>query len=141
MSSPREAIYTMLKADTTLNALVSGRFFFNKATELAYPYIRFFCVDGVPDVLLDGSISSISQRWQFDIFTDSARDSDAIRAALLGAMTSGFKTVVVNAPADGSGSLSLLGSIPKTFMEPVPDPDTHKLHCSIDFQIIFKWGS
>lgn len=139
MASPREAIDTLLKADSTLSNLVGARFYFERATEknLAYPYIRYSCVSGVPDVLLDGSISSVDQRWQFDIFAETARACEQIREQLISVLKLLNTLVSVTNPADGVAAVKLLGSSPVSWMEPRQNWETGRYELNQDFMMFF----
>lgn len=141
MSSHREAIETILKGDATLTGFVADRIYFGRRpAKTAYPYIRFFNVDSVPDILLDGTIVSIDQRWQFDVVDERARGVEQIIDRLLDLLKMTYTSVTVAGPADGTAACVVLNAHPVGYVEALPDPDTGALRSTVDFRFVFKRG-
>lgn len=138
MASPREAIDTLLMGSAPLTALVGSRIYCGRSSEeLSYPYIRYTCISGVPDVLLDGTISNVDQRWQVDVFAASARECETIRELVNAVLKSANQPVTVTNPADGNAVIQLLASAPVTWMEPHRSEETDCWEVSTDFRMFF----
>ena len=133
MASPGDVIITMLRGDATLVGLVDDRIYEDMAPDKAQlPHVVFQNISGVEGYLLNGSVSSLDQRWQFNSNGTTKAQAKAVRDRVCAVMKTAYLEV------DVAGAIEkVLGSVSQSVLDPRVDRATRDWYAINDFLITF----
>lgn len=130
-----DAIYTRLKNDTAIAALVGARIYPSSLPDgVTYPALSFFMVSDLRDHTLSGPINLSRPRIQIDIWsskkTEMQKLSKLIRVAL-----DGFSGPVGGVGYDGNQFTSMLQGVLLENRQELYESNTKTQHGILDFYV------